>query len=410
MPSYTLSNYQNIIANGQTVNKVVSVHNGTSTTVWKRLYTFYLRAGDYVNTIRYKINNGSWSSAESLHSIQCYYGDTIYWEVVSRTSDYADNYSDWSNYSNTQIRQSYTWHSFSGNSSGNFAAQDASYNTYINWSESTSTRYNYSTRYYSASISRGDYVSTFRYKIGNGSWSGAVTSASINQQQYNTIVYWELVSYNTSDAQYTYDGPTSGSFYIQNGSQTVSRTRKVNQYTVSWTTANCSVIVRKGATNGTIISSGTKVDYGTWIYVSASANNGYLMNSYDSSFMVTGNTTKSYSAYQASKTATVKLWIDGYDDDGYNYDVNSCVVNGSGTINNITLTGGPSGNLLRFNIVTSSWSSVLDAYVSKGTNYWDINRSGSGLRMYLSPGHSDPWGTYEVTLLINYTGNLTFTT
>ena len=188
-------------------------------------YTTTIYAGDYVNTLKAKLNTGSWSEALGEVTITHLYEDIISWELVG----YQQNWQD-----NTTI------YTYTGDTSGTITNSSALSVT-LNRVQSTATRY------YTSTFTHGDYISTLRAKAGaSGTWSEAGSSVSI-QHEYDDTLYWELVSYDTTyedgTTKYIFSGDTSGSYANVRADSTfniTTRARTIQYYcTIGCTRCSC---------------------------------------------------------------------------------------------------------------------------------------------------------------------------
>ena len=206
-------------------------------------YTTYVKAGNYVSTVKAKVGSGSWSSASSTVTLTHHYNETIYWELVSYDTDYSDNT---------------THYYFSGSTSGNFASGTGSTQT-INRSRTTGTRYYTTTVYAGSNVSTVKAGTDYNYSSGTGS------SVSVTHT-YNQTIYWALVSYNTdysdNTTNYYYSGSTSGSFNGGTGtSYTASRSLSTSTryYTTTVNAGSYVNTVRAKANSGSWTSAGSSV-------------------------------------------------------------------------------------------------------------------------------------------------------
>ncbi len=153
-------------------------------------YTTTVYAGNYVSTVKAGTSTAYSSGTGSSVSVTHQYNETIYWALASYDTDYSD---------------ASTHYYFSGSTSGSFSGGSGTSYT-ANRSRTTATRY------YNVTITAGNYCNTVRAKVGNGSWSSAASSVTVQAPNEATVYYETYSIYGTSTSgfyTYTYSGNSS---------------------------------------------------------------------------------------------------------------------------------------------------------------------------------------------------------
>lgn len=227
MPTIDMRNIKKIYnpSNNRTYKKVTTVVNGVETPVWKGTWKYTINIGDYVSSIKYKIDNGNWTTISSNTTLEVDSGKTLYIQALSYNTD--DVY----------------WHYTSYNFSNTVTESNNGGSVTI-----------YQTReriYYTSTIVAGYYVNTVRAYVGSGTWSEAASSVTVSHL-YEDTVHYEAVSYDTDNAQWDYSGALSGSFSNSTSTQVaISQTRTLQKYTITWMNYD-----------GTVLETDTNVEYG----------------------------------------------------------------------------------------------------------------------------------------------------
>ena len=204
--------------NGKEVWKIKN--NANDKIAFMKVCKVTINLGDYVYGAEYKLDNGSWTTINFVNGSQIVnfnYGQTLY----IRASNYESDSNTWD----------YTSHNFSLTLS--HSNDNESYTIYQTREKIV----------YTSTITAGDYVSTVRAKVNDGSWTNADSSVSI-QHNYDDTVYYEAVTYDTTyesgTTKYIYEGATSSSFTNSTSrSVTLNRTRRL-QYYVTITGVRCT--------------------------------------------------------------------------------------------------------------------------------------------------------------------------
>lgn len=248
-------------------------------------------------------------------------------------------------------------------------------------------------------ILSGDYA-TKNVRITNS--SGAVVSSG-SSYDYGTVIYING-SLPSNTAQYTYSSLSLkwGSTAVSAGATqtltgdvtvTVTCTRTTNQYTVT-ITGNATKNVRLTNSSGSAISSGSKYNYGTVIYINGSLPSNTAQYTYSSLSLKWGGTAVSAGATQ---TLTGNVTIDV-----------SCTV----TTNQYTVT--LAGDYATRNVRVTNSSGAVVSSGSKynyGTVIYIAGSLPSNTAQYAYSGLSLKWGSTAVSSgsTQTLTGNVTIT-
>lgn len=183
--------------------------------VWHDTWKVNLNIGNYVTKIKYSTDNTNWIETESNVEVEIDWEDILYVKAVTYEDD-TNNYV-------------YTDHNM-----------DSQFNNEYDGETITVYR-DRAIRYYTTTVNAGNYISTLKAKAGSsGTWTAANSRVTVTHT-YNQTIYWELVSYNTSDVRYIYSGDTSGSFNGAKGTtETINRIRTLRSYTLTFLVTNGS--------------------------------------------------------------------------------------------------------------------------------------------------------------------------
>ena len=202
------------------------VNNANSKIAFIKVCKVTINLGDFVYGAEYKLDNGSWTSINFVNGSQIVkfnYDQVLY----IRASNYESDNSTWD----------YTSHNFSLTIQNN--SDNESFTIYQTREKIV----------YTSTITAGDYVSTVRAKVNDGSWTNADSSVSI-QHNYDDIVTYEAVTYDTTyesgTTKHVYEGATSSSFSNStNRSVTLNRTQRL-QYYLDIRSVNCTTNISTG--------------------------------------------------------------------------------------------------------------------------------------------------------------------
>lgn len=134
-------------------------------------------------------------------------------------------------------------------------------------------------------INIGDYVSSVKWSDDNSTWTTITSNTTVEIDSGKTL-YIQAVSYNTTDAQYTY---TPSNFDItrteanEGGSVTVSQTRTLNSYTITWKWMDT---------------------YSTWTTTTQTYNYGDTPSRTSPSTVTSGNNRKVFASWNSLATVT----------------------------------------------------------------------------------------------------------
>lgn len=208
--------------NGKEVWKIKN--NANDKIAFMKKWTFTINMGDYVSAIEYSTDNSNWTTSGTTTTVLTMnYDQTLYVKAKTYVPDDDEHY--------------YTPYNFSFNVS------------HLNDGGSITIYQQEHDKIYESTITAGDYVSTVRAKVNDGSWTNADSSVSVTHKYRDTVTY-EAVTYDTTyesgTTKYIYEGATSSSFSNStNRSVTLNRTQRL-QYYLDIRSVNCTTNISTG--------------------------------------------------------------------------------------------------------------------------------------------------------------------